>query len=143
MKTARQLLSDKQIPHPVSIPSGVTVFQALQVLAEWNVGAALVMENGQLIGIFSERDYARKVVLQGRSTATTKVNEVMTSHVVCVRADTLVSECLALITEKRIRHLPVKEEGKILGVLSIGDLVRATLEEKQFTIEQLESYIYQ
>lgn len=142
MKTARQLLEEKQLHHLVSIPSGSTVFQALQVFAEWNVGAALVMENDKLIGIFSERDYARRVVLQGRSTATTRVDDVMTTQVVCVRADTLTSECMALITERRIRHLPVKEEGKVLGVLSIGDLVRATLAEHRFTIEQLESYIY-
>ncbi|MBS1156404.1 MAG: histidine kinase [Proteobacteria bacterium] len=142
MKTARQLLGEKQIHHLVTIPSGATVFQALQIFAEWNVGAALVMDEDKLIGIFSERDYARKVALQGRSTATTRVNEVMTSQVVCVRAETYASECLALITEKRIRHLPVKEEGKVIGVLSIGDLVRATIAEQRFTIEQLESYIY-
>lgn len=142
MKTARQLLAEKPLQHPISIPSGATVFQALQVLAEWNVGAALVMNGDRLAGVFSERDYARRVVLLGRSTATTKVDEVMTAKVLCVRADTHVSECLALITEKRIRHLPVMEEGRMIGVLSIGDLVRATLEEKQFTIEQLENYIY-
>lgn len=143
MKTARQLLEEKQIHQPISVPAGATVLQALHVFAEWNVGAALVMHDNKLIGIFSERDFARKLALQGRSTATTLVDEVMTRSVVCVRADTLVSECLALITEKRIRHLPVKENGVVLGVLSIGDLVRAMLAEQQFTIEQLESYIYQ
>lgn len=143
MKTARQLLDEKQIHHPISIPVTSTVIQALHVFAEWNVGATLVMQDNKLVGIFSERDFARKLALQGRSTATTLVSEVMTTSVVCVRADTLVSECLALMTEKRIRHLPVKEEGEVLGVLSIGDLVRAMLAEQQFTIEQLESYIYQ
>lgn len=143
MKTARQLLGEKQIHHLVTIPSSTTVIQALQVFAEWNIGAVLVMEDDKLLGIFSERDYARKVTLQGRSTATTRVHEVMTSSVVCVRADTHASECLALITEKRIRHLPVKEEGKVIGVLSIGDLVRDAIAEQRFTIEQLESYIYQ
>ncbi len=143
MKTARQLLTEKQIDRPISISPGVTVLQALHVMSEWNLGALLVIENDKLIGIFSERDYARKLVLQGRSTATTLVSDVMTRQVLCVRADTHVSECLALMTEKRIRHLPVKDEGKVLGVLSIGDLVRATLAEQRFTIEQLESYIYQ
>lgn len=142
MKTARQLLGEKQIHQLISIPSGATVFQALQIFAEWNVGAALVMDGNKLIGIFSERDYARRVVLLGRSTATTLVNDVMTSQVVCVRADTHTSECLALMTERRIRHLPVKEDGEVIGVLSIGDLVRSTIAEQRFTIEQLESYLY-
>lgn len=143
MKTARQLLAEKNIHETVSIQPNHTVFQAIQTLAEWNIGAVLVTENNKLVGIFSERDYTRKVMLAGKSTATTLVADVMTRGVVCVKPETHAAECLALMTEKRIRHLPVKEEGKVLGVLSIGDLVRATIAEQQFTITQLESYIYQ
>lgn len=143
MKTARQLLAEKNITQTVTISPDHTVFQAIQTLAEWNIGAVLVTENERLIGIFSERDYTRKVMLAGKSTATTPVADVMTRGVLCVKPETLVTECLALMTEKRIRHLPVKEAGTILGVLSIGDLVRATIEAQQFTIAQLESYIYQ
>lgn len=142
MKTARQQLMEKPISTAISVPPHVTVFQVLQVLAEWNIGAVLVMEGEMLLGVFSERDYARRVVLAGKSTATTPVAEVMTQPVLCVKADTLISDCLALMTEKRVRHLPVKDGGKVLGILSIGDLVRAGLDEKQFAIEQLESYIY-
>ena len=134
MKTARQLLAEKPLQHPVSIPAGATVFQALQVLAEWSVGAALVMNSDRLVGVFSERDYARRVVLLGRSTATTKVDEVMTAKVLCVRADTHVSECLALITEKRIRHLPVMEGERIVGMLDESDvLLHVYGDETRFT----------
>ncbi len=143
MKTARLLLAEKNIHDTVSIQPDHTVFQAIQTLAEWNIGAVLVTENGKLVGIFSERDYTRKVMLAGKSTATTPVADVMTRGVVCVKPETLVTECLALMTEKRIRHLPVKENGEILGVLSIGDLVRSKIAEQQFTIAQLQSYLYQ
>lgn len=142
MKTARQQLAEKVLSSTICVSPSHTIFQTLQVLAEWNIGAVLVMEGDELVGIFSERDYARRVVLTGRSTATTLVADVMTRCVLCVKPETRVSECLALMTEKRVRHLPVKEGGKVLGVLSIGDLVRARIAEQQFTIEQLESYIY-
>ncbi len=142
MKTARHQLAEKALSTLVCVSPTHTVFHALQVMAEWNVGAVLVMEGDALVGIFSERDYARRVMLAGRSTAITLVADVMTRCVLCVKPETRVSECLALMTEKRVRHLPVKEEGKVLGVLSIGDLVRARIAEQQFTIEQLESYIY-
>lgn len=142
MKTARQQLAEKAFSTTVCVAPSHTIFQTLQVMAEWNVGAVLVVEGECLVGIFSERDYARRVILSGKSSATTLVADVMTRCVLCVKPETRVSECLALMTEKHVRHLPVKEGGKVLGLLSIGDLVRATIAEQQFTIEQLESYIY-
>lgn len=143
MKTARQLLEEKKIHQVVTVPVTATVFQAIQTLAEWNIGAVPIVDGERLVGIFSERDYVRKVMLLGKSTATTPISDVMTRAVLCVRAETTASECMGLMSEKRIRHLPVFEEGKMLGVLSIGDLVRTVIAEQQYTIEQLESYIYQ
>lgn len=143
MKTARQLLQEKQISQLISIPPDSTVLQALQTMSEWNLGAVLVMDGDKMLGIFSERDYARKVMLRGHSTATTPIKEVMTCSVMCVHPESTVSECLSLMTNKRIRHLPVVENRKVIGLLSIGDLVRAVVEHQQFTIQQLENYIYQ
>lgn len=142
MKTALQLLEEKNIKNIVTVPSDCTVMQAIQVLAEWNIGAVPVMEGDKMVGIFSERDYIRKVTLRGNSTATTPIRAVMTTSVFCVRGETTASECMGLMSEKRIRHLPIYHEGKMVGVLSIGDLVRAIINEQSYTIEQLESYIY-
>ncbi|SFN98724.1 CBS domain-containing protein [Formivibrio citricus] len=142
MKTARQQLAEKALPVTISVSPSHTVFQALQVMAEWNIGAVLVMNGNELAGIFSERDYARRVVLAGKSTATTPVSEVMSPCAFCVLPDIPVDECLALMVEKRIRYLPIQEGGKVQGLLSIEELVRATITEHQFALEQLESYIY-
>jgi CBS domain-containing protein len=141
MPTVRQLLEQKTERKLVYVGPDSTVFQALQIMAENDIGAILVMEMGDIVGIFSERDYARRVVLQGRTSAGTHVRDIMTNKVVYVGPDHSLDQCMALMTEKRIRHLPVMEDDEVLGVLSIGDLVRATIQEQQFTIEQLVHYI--
>jgi CBS domain-containing protein len=141
MPTVRQLLEQKSQRKLVYVRPDATVFQALQIMAENDIGAILVMEMGDIVGIFSERDYARRVVLQGRTSAGTHVRDIMTSKVVYVGPEQTVQECMALMTEKRIRHLPVMENGEVMGVISIGDLVRATIQEQQFVIEQLVQYI--
>jgi len=141
MPTVRQLLEQKTERKLVYVGPDSTVFQALQIMAENDIGAILVMEMGDIVGIFSERDYARRVVLQGRTSAGTHVRDIMTSKVVYVGPEHTLDQCMALMTEKRIRHLPVLENDEVLGVLSIGDLVRATIQEQQFTIEQLVHYI--
>lgn len=141
MPTVRQLLEQKTERKLVYVGPDSTVFQALQIMAENDIGAILVMEMGDIVGIFSERDYARRVVLQGRTSAGTHVRDIMTNKVVYVGPNHSLDQCMALMTEKRIRHLPVMEDDEVLGVLSIGDLVRATIQEQQFTIEQLVHYI--
>ncbi|WP_028452828.1 CBS domain-containing protein [Chitinilyticum aquatile] len=142
MQTASQLLKQKALHSVLAVAPHATVFQALQVLADNNIGAVLVMDEGKLVGIFSERDYARKVVLVGKTSAVTPVAEIMTSRVLCVPPTATASECMAVMSEKRIRHLPVMDGDKVLGVLSIGDLVHAKIAEQEFTIQQLEQYIY-
>ena len=141
MKTLKQLLQAKP-PGILSIAPDARVFDALKVMAEKNVGALLVMDAGRLIGIITERDYARKVILKGKSSLDTPVREIMTDKLLCVHPDQSVEECMALMTDKRIRHLPVIENDKLIGVLSIGDLVKETISEQQFMIKQLESYIH-
>lgn len=118
-----------------------SVFDAIKLMAERNIGAVLVLEQGKLIGILSERDYARNVILQGRSSRETVVREVMASPVVCVDRGTRVDVCLQLMTEKRIRHLPVVEDGTVAGVVSIGDLVKHIISAQDYMIDQLEKYI--
>ncbi len=118
------------------------VLEAIRMMADRHVGALLVMRGTELAGIVSERDYARKVVLLGRSSAETPVWQIMSSPVVTISLDTSVQDCMRLMTERRIRHLPVVEGGRVLGMISIGDLVKAVIEEQQQTIEQLESYIH-
>ncbi len=110
-------------------------------MAEKGIGARLVMEGERLVGIVSERDYARKVILKGKSSQSTAIGEIMTSRVIGVRSDRTVEECMALMTSKGIRHLPVIDDDRLVGMLSIRDLLRATIADQQFTIEQLESYI--
>jgi len=141
MKTVAQLLSLKG-HRVVAIAPGTTVLAALKVLADNNLGAVLVMEDARLVGVFSERDFARKVDLQGKSSANTIVREVMTLEVVCVTPAHTNEECMALMTDKRTRHLPVVDNGQVVGVLSIGDLVKDIISEQQFTISQLETYIH-
>lgn len=125
----------------VSVPPDASVYDALRVMAKHNVGALLVMSGPDLAGIVSERDYARKVVLQGLSSRTTPVREIMTSQVVCVDAGWTAEQCMALMNERGIRHLPVLEDGRPTAVISIRDTVRAVLQEQQYVIDELTHYI--
>lgn len=118
-----------------------TVFDALRAMAEHEVGALPVLEGERLVGMVSERDYARKVILLERSSRNTPVRDIMTSRVTCVEPSRTVEECMALMTDKRTRHLPVLEDGRLIGLVSIGDLVKAIIDEQQFIISQLETYI--
>lgn len=118
------------------------VLEAIKRMAEHGIGALLVMKGSELLGVVSERDYARKVILQGRSSSETQVREIMSSPVITVRPDQTARVCMQIMTERRVRHLPVMAGERVLGVLSIGDLVRDVLEEQQQTIEQLEHYIH-
>ena len=140
MVTVRQILKDKG-SQVWSVEPTAMVYSALQLMADKEIGALLVLAEGMLVGIFSERDYARKVILHGKTSAETRVSEVMSPDVVTVGAEQSIAECMALMTEKRFRHLPVVEGGQILGVISIGDVVKAIITDQQFVIEQLESYI--
>jgi CBS domain-containing protein len=140
MKTVRDLL--KQKGRDVwSVAPDSTVYEALQLMADRNIGALLVIETGRPVGIFSERDYARQVILKGKTSRDTPVRDIMTSKVVFVRPEQNIEECMALMTDKRFRHLPVLEEGQLAGLLSIGDVVKAVISEKDFLIEQLAIYI--
>lgn len=141
MRTVRQLL-DAKAPEIHSVPPGAPVIEAIRLMALKGIGAVLVMEGPRLVGILSERDYARKVVLMGRSSNDTPVQEIMTSKVITVTPNQDVNDCMQLVTERRIRHLPVVKGERVLGVLSIGDLVRAVIEEQGRTIADLESYIH-
>ena len=141
MKTVRQLLQGKAAG-VCSIGPDAPVIDALRLMAEREIGALVVVNGEKLAGILSERDYARKVMLLGKSSRDTPVGEIMTTKVICVSPQRTVEECMALMTEKRIRHLPVLDGGKLIGVLSIGDLVKEVIAEQKSTIEQLESYIH-
>jgi CBS domain-containing protein len=141
MTTVAQLLAHKKGPVR-SIEAGKPVLEAIKVMAQYNVGALLVMQGSKLHGIVSERDYARKVILMGRASGDTPVSQIMSSPVHTVAPDRTVEDCMQIMTDKRCRHLPVVDsEQNVLGVLSIGDLVRALLDEQQQTIVHLESYI--
>jgi CBS domain-containing protein len=141
MLTVRHLLDQKDRA-VLAVDPDDPVLAAIRAMAEHHVGALLVMQNNELLGIVSERDYARKVILLGRSSADTPVREIMTSPVVTVTPLSTLAECMRLVTTRRVRYLPVVENGRAVGVVSIGDLVKATIEEQQRTIEQLESYIH-
>ena len=140
MKTVQQLLQSKGT-EIWSVDPDTTVYEALTMMAQKNVGALLVIKEDQLAGIISERDYARKVILQDKSSMTVPVREIMTSRVFCVNPDTSIEECMALMTDKRIRHLPVLADDAVAGVVSIGDVVKAIISEREFMIEQLQNYI--
>src|ERR1051326_1985350 len=140
MYTVRQLLQTKG-NQVWSIPPHTTVYAALQLMADKNVGALLIIQDGTVAGIFSERDYARKVVLKGKSSKTSTVGELMTREVLYISPDETIEECMALMTAKRTRHLPVLEDEKLIGIISIGDVVKEIISDREFTIRELERYI--
>jgi CBS domain-containing protein len=141
MATVAQLLGRK--PRAIySVTADAPVLEAIRVMAEHSVGALLVMHGAKLEGIVSERDYARKVILKGRSSNDTPVRDIMTADVITVGPDYSAQQCMQMMTDRRVRHLPVVDDGHVLGMLSIGDLVRAVLAEQAQTIEQLENYIH-
>ncbi|MDQ7989114.1 MAG: CBS domain-containing protein [Candidatus Dactylopiibacterium sp.] len=141
MTTVRQILDSKKKSQIISVPPSATVFEALQTMAQHEVSAVLVLENGHLAGIFTERDYARKLVLHGRNSKDTLIGELMTQNLLTVSPSQTVDNIMALITENRIRHLPVVERGTLLGIVTIGDAVKAVIDEQQHTIDQLSGYI--
>lgn len=140
MKTVKQLLQAKG-DTVFAVAPGDSVLEAIRVMAEKGVGALVVLEAGRLAGMVSERDYARKVILHGRSSQDTPVREIMTAKVITVQSVQTVEDCMALMTAHRIRHLPVVDGGKLAGVLSIGDLIKEVIADREETIKQLESYI--
>lgn len=140
MRTVRQLLEAKA-SEVFAIGPDAPVIDAIRLMAEKRIGAVLVMEGPRLAGILSERDYARKVVLQGRSSADTPVRDIMTADVVSVGLDDSAERCMQIVTDRRIRHLPVLQRGQVLGVVSIGDLVKAVIEDQQLELDQLQRYI--
>ena len=140
MTTVRELLGGKP-PAVHAIAPDEPVLEAIQMMADRSIGAVLVMRGKELVGILSERDYARKVILRGRSSAETQVWEIMSSPVTTVSCDDSVNTCMMLMTEKRIRHLPVVNDGEVVGVLSIGDLVKSVIEAQEQEIAQLQRYI--
>ena len=141
MKTLKQMLAGKHRPLAVVSPND-SVFHALTLMAQHDVGALMVLDGEQLVGIFSERDYARKIILHGKSSKETLVSEIMSDKVAYVTPATTLDECMALMTEKHFRHLPVlDEDAKVVGIVSIGDVVKETICEQQFIIQQMEKYI--
>ena len=141
MKTVAQIIQSKKIKQVFTIEADDTVLSALRVMADNNIGALPVTEQGKVVGVISERDYARKCVLKGRASVGTTVREIMSSPVITVNSRQGVSECLSLITDRHLRHLPVLDEGQLIGLVSIGDLVKETIAEQEELIRQLEQYI--
>ncbi|PPR62528.1 MAG: Inosine-5'-monophosphate dehydrogenase [Alphaproteobacteria bacterium MarineAlpha3_Bin3] len=141
MTTLKMLLKDKG--HDVwSVHPDDTVLDAIKMLAEKDIGALIVIKDDKPVGIFTERDYARNVYLKGKSSLDTAVRDVMVAPVICVKPDQTVDECMALMTAKRFRHLPIMDGDELVGMVSIGDLVKSVIAEQQFTIEQMEQYIH-
>jgi CBS domain-containing protein len=140
MRTVRHLLEAKA-PEVFAIGPDAPVIDAIRLMAEKRIGAVVVMQAGRLVGILSERDYARKIVLQGRSSKDTPVRDIMTGDVISVGLNDTADRCMQLVTDKRIRHLPVLDGGNVLGVVSIGDLVKAVIEDQQLELDQLQRYI--
>ncbi len=141
MKSAAQVLKSKPHQAVETVAPSASVFDAVRQMADKNIGALLVLEQQKIVGIVTERDYARKIVLLGRSSKDTPVRDIMSSPVMYVRPDQTNEECMALMTDNRLRHLPVVDQGKLLGLISIGDLVKDIISEQKFIIEQLEHYI--
>ncbi len=140
MKILQRVLDTKG-SEVFSIGPGASVFDALEEMAKRDVGALIVMEDGQVVGIFSERDYARKIILAGKSSRETPVRDIMTDRVIYARPELTLEQCLALMTDKRIRHLPVLRGDDLIGVVSIGDLVKGIIDDQRFLISQLENYV--
>ena len=140
MPTVRQVLAEKgrKVHH---IRSDASVLDALRIMADHDIGALVVLDAGDLVGIISERDYARKIVLKGRTSPATSVRQIMSTSVICASLDQKVEECLAVMTAKAVRHLPVLEHKNVVGIVSIGDLVKSIIGDQKFTIDQLEHYI--
>lgn len=141
MYHVRQLLQAKG-NKVYTIAPEATVYEALQLMAEKNIGALVVIEEGKVVGILSERDYARNVILKGKSSKTTSVADLMTEEVLYVSPDDTVENCMALMTNKRLRHLPVMENGQLVGIVSIGDIVKEIISDREFMIRELERYIH-
>ena len=139
--TVSMLLHDKS-PEILSVEKGSTVLSAIRLMAEKNIGALPVLDRGKLVGIFSERDYTRKVILKGRASKNTHVEEIMVRDPIVVGPGENISECMRLMTDKRVRHLPVLENGKMIGILSIGDLVKWIISSQEATIDQLTKYVF-
>lgn len=141
MTSVAQVLKSKPEQVVYTIAASDSVYNAIRLMAEKQIGALVVTDEGEIVGIVTERDYARKIVLMDRASKSTAVREIMTSHVRFVQLDQTTYDCMALMTERRMRHLPVLDNGKLIGMVSIGDLVKDIIAEQQFTIEQLEHYI--
>ena len=140
MKTIKQLLENKG-SKILSIDPNSSVFDAIKSMANHHIGSLIVMQNERLVGIITERDYSRNVVLKGKSSVNTAVKDIMTKNVLCTKPEQTVEEAMALMTDKRVRHLPVIENGNVIGIISIGDLVKTIISEQKHIIEQLEHYI--
>ena len=140
MVTIQQLL-DKKGHEVLSIGPNDSVFDAIKMMADFNVGSLIVLEDEKLIGIITERHYARNVILKGKTSPKTPVREIMSTFIVCTRPEESVEECMAVMTNKAVRHLPVLDEEKVIGIVSIGDLVKSIISDQKFVIEQLEQYI--
>ena len=140
MQFTKQLLELKG-ENVITIGPDSSVFDAIKVMADNHIGALPVMEDDNLVGIITERDYARNVILKGKSSKVTPIKDIMTSNVLCAKPNHTLEECMALMTDKRVRHLPVIDNGKVIGIISIGDLVKTIISEQKFMIEQLEHYI--
>jgi len=141
MKTVKDVLKSKG-NKIISITPEESVFNAIKLMSESKISSLLVLKSSKLVGIITERDYAWKVILRGKASKTTQVREIMTSNILYVEPSKTVEECMAIMTEKRIRHLPIMENGELLGLVSIGDLVKALIEHQKFIISQLEHYLH-
>ena len=140
MGKVRNILETKS-SSTISVSPESTVFEALEIMVEKNIGALLVLHQNKFVGIFTERDYARKVILKGKASKETQIREIMTEHPITVSPDSTIEECMHIMTNKYIRHLPVMESEKLIGIISIGDVVRYIIEEQKFIIQNLEHYI--
>ncbi|MFZ5620903.1 MAG: CBS domain-containing protein [Pseudomonadota bacterium] len=140
MPTVRQVLEGKGF-EVETIGPDASVYDAIAAMADKEIGSLVVMENGRVVGLISERDYARKVILKGRLSKDTRVREIMATRVPYARPDQTVEECMAVLTDQRVRHLPVMDGGRLIGIISIGDLVKAIIDEQKFIIDQLIHYI--
>ncbi|MDB6061005.1 MAG: hypothetical protein JWM78_1108 [Verrucomicrobiaceae bacterium] len=141
MKNVSKILNSKSDAKLHSVHPGTTVLDALKLMAEKGIGALVVLDNSQLVGVFSERDYARKIALMERSSSTTTIGEVMTASPICVAPNDTMEFCMELMTEKHIRHLPVLQDGELIGMISIGDLVKNIIEDQKAMILQLQNYM--